>query len=282
MDGRTEAHDASASTAWRQAFWRNEIVEHTSQTTPQHQDGLREGASKPAFPTNWMIAPDFDPKDHLMNLKGRDYLNVQSRLLWFIRDQRALIAAGLAREPYVVRTELIELDRDAGWAHFRTVARDVLGNESVMYGSESAKDFTDFIEKASTKSLGRALLGLGYGTAFAPEMDEGERVVDAPVDRRSTSGRRQAASGASTAASTAPRRQSVIRETPVQEPLKAPEVEVERGDDEPAATEQQLVSIRKLCEALRRPEPEGDLSYAQARQLITQLSGEYQRLRRAS
>lgn len=83
------------------------------------------------------------------------------------------------------------------------------------------------------------------------------------------------------AASAAPRRQSVIREAPVQEPAAASEAEHGAGE-EPAATEQQLVSIRKLCEALRRPEPEGALSYAQARQLITQLSGEYQRMRRAS
>ncbi len=51
---------------------------------------------------------------------------------------------------------------------------------------------------------------------------------------------------------------------------------------EPYATEQQLVSIRKLCAALGKPEPEAGLSYAQARQIITQLSGEYQRARRAS
>jgi hypothetical protein len=50
--------------------------------------------------------------------------------------------------------------------------------------NDATKDFVDFAEKASTKSLGRALLALGYGTAFAPEMDEGERVVDSPVERR--------------------------------------------------------------------------------------------------
>ncbi len=261
-------------------------METTSQNASQNRDDLHEGMLKPSFPSNWMIASDFDPNDHLMNLKGRDYLNVQTRLLWFIRDQRALIAAGLAREPYVVRTELVEHDREAGWAHFKTVARDVLGNESVMYGSEAAKDFPDYIEKASTKSVGRALLGLGYGTAFAPEMDEGERVVDAPVERRTGPVRRAgAASGAATAASVAPRRQGVIREAPVQQPAatSASATEAERdGAEEPAATEQQMVSIRKLCEALRRPEPEAALSYAQARQLITQLSGEYQRMRRAS
>lgn len=252
-------------------------MEQTNQHAMQSGADGHEHGAKQRFPSNWMIAPDFDPNDHLMNLKGRDYLNVQSRLLWFIRDQRALIAAGLAREPYVVRTDLVELDREAGWAHFKTVARDVLGNESVMYGSESAKDFADYIEKASTKSLGRALLGLGYGTAFAPEMDEGERVVDAPVDRRSAATRR---TNTTTAASAAPRRQSVVRETPVQEP--AAEVVERAASDEPPATEQQMVSIRKLSEALRRPEPTGALSYAQARQLITQMSADYQRMRRAS
>jgi hypothetical protein len=68
-----------------------------------------------------------------MQLKGRDYLNVQNRLLWFIRDQRAFISGGLARVPYVIQTELVELDREAGFAHFKTYVRDVLGNESIMW-----------------------------------------------------------------------------------------------------------------------------------------------------
>lgn len=136
------------------------------------------------FPANWQIAADYDPNAHMMQLKGRDYLNVQNRLLWFIRDQRDFIARGLATMPYIIRTELIQHDREAGYAHFATYVRDVLGNEATMYGSEQAKDFADYAEKASTKSLGRALLALGYGTAFAPEMDEGDRVVDTPVERR--------------------------------------------------------------------------------------------------
>jgi len=138
----------------------------------------------PKYPGNWRIAADYDPNQHLMNLKGRDYLNVQNRLLWFIRDQRDFIVRGLATASYVIRTELVEQDRDAGYAHFKTYVRDVMGNEAVMYGSESAKDFADYAEKASTKSLGRALLALGYGTAFAPEMDEGDRIVDSPVERK--------------------------------------------------------------------------------------------------
>jgi len=217
------------------------------------------------FPANWHIAADYDPNNHLMQLKGRDYLNVQNRLLWFIRDQRAFISGGLARVPYVIQTELVEMDREAGFAHFKTYVRDVLGNESTMYGSESAKDFGDFAEKASTKSLGRALLALGYGTAFAPEMDEGERVVDAPVERRRQPAR--------SAAEPAPRPVASTASTPAQRNATT---------IEPLATEQQLRSISKLCEALGKPEPEPGLTLAQARELISQMSGEYQRMRRAS
>jgi len=108
--------------------------------------------TKQTFPSNWQINQDFDPNDHIIQLKGRDYLNVQSRLLWFIRDQRALIVAGLAQMSYVIQTELVEMDRTNGWAHFKTHVRDVLGNEATMYGSESVKDFGDFAEKASSAS----------------------------------------------------------------------------------------------------------------------------------
>jgi hypothetical protein len=139
-----------------------------------------------------------------------------------------------------------------------------------MYGSESAKDFADYAEKASTKSLGRALLALGYGTAFAPEMDEGDRVVDTPVERRRSA---PAARVSPVAAQTAPAA-----------PSSAPAAKASsaKGTDEPAASEQQLVSIRKLCVALGKPEPDPSLTYAEARQLISQLSTEYQRSRRAS
>lgn len=135
------------------------------------------------FPANWQIASDFDPNSHMTDLKGRVYLNVQMRMVWFLRDQRALIALGLATQPYRVDSELVELDRTEKWAHFRATVVDVLGNTSTAYGSESIKDFADYIEKAATKALGRALIGLGYGTQYAPEMDEAERVVDAPVAR---------------------------------------------------------------------------------------------------
>lgn len=228
------------------------------------------------FPQNWQMGQDFDPAKHLMQIEcfdkrtqrkvQTDYLNVQNRLIWFIRDQRALITAGLAQTSYVIQTELIELDRDLGWAHFKTYVRDVLGNEATMYGSESVKDFPDYIEKASTKSLGRALLLLGYGTAFTAEIDEGERVVDSPAQRL------MPASNGSTASA---------RPTPIAPVTRANPLPAAAA--EALATDRQVSSIRKLCAALGRPEPDlASLTFAAARDLLTQLSQAYSEARQAS
>jgi hypothetical protein len=93
--------------------------------------------------------------------------------------------------------------------------------------------------------------------------------VDAPVDRQGERKRQSARSAAEPVA------RPVATAAPAPAQRSAPATE-------PLATEQQLRSISKLCEALGRPEPESGLTLAQARELISQLSGEYQRMRRAS
>ncbi len=230
---------------------------------------MAEVQQQAPFPQGWRIAQDFNPQAHIMQIKGKDYLNVQNRLIWFIRDQRALIAAGLAQTAYTIQTELVEHDRDQGWAHFKTYVRDVLGNEATMYGSESVRDFPDYIEKASTKSLGRALLLLGYGTAFTAEIDEGERVVDAPVPPRPAS-----------APVSAPRPVPAAPPRPAPAPVARP---APASAAEALATDRQITSIRKLCAALGRPEPDlATLTFAAARDLLTQLSQAYSEARQAS
>lgn len=223
----------------------------------------------PQYPGNWRIAADYDPNQHLMNLKGRDYLNVQNRLLWFIRDQRDFIVRGLATTSYCIRTELVEQDRDAGYAHFKTYVRDVLGNEAVMYGSESAKDFADYAEKASTKSLGRALLALGYGTAFAPEMDEGDRIVDTPVQRPFAANpptiHKPADKPAPNVAPVPPEMAQAARDAAAaatKEPFRT-------------ATPTQWDMIRRGCAALSKDPPEPPMSFEEAGALIGKLSEEY-------
>jgi hypothetical protein len=113
----------------------------------------------------------FNPKEHLMDLKGKAYLQVMWRLVWF-RDEKP---------NWCIDTKMESLTENH--AVFSAKIYDENGAlKSAGYGSESIKDFRDFIEKAETKAVGRALAMLGYGTQFAPELDEGERIVDSPVE----------------------------------------------------------------------------------------------------
>ena len=209
------------------------------------------------FPDNWRISEDYDPNQHMLSLKGKDYLTVQNRLLWFVRDQRELIMRGLATMPYIIRTELVEHDRDAGYAQFRTYVRDVLGNEATMYGSETMRDFGDYAEKASTKSLGRALAMLGYGTQFAAEMDEGERVVDSPAN----------ASVAHAQPNLGEQREKT---TPSTSAASTPSQRATDGEGATKATSDQRERMRKYREALAI----SDDSIARADNLLDQTAAE--------
>ena len=115
----------------------------------------------------------FNPNEHLMDLKGKNYLQVMWRLVWFRED----------KPKWCIDTKLEQLTENH--AVFSAKIYDENGVlKSAGYGSESVKDFRDFIEKAETKAVGRALAMLGYGTQFAPELDEEERIVDSPVQRK--------------------------------------------------------------------------------------------------
>lgn len=115
----------------------------------------------------------FDPNAHMMKLKGKDYLQVMWRLVWFREDH----------PDWSIDANILEADADH--AVFKATICDENGVQKCSgHGSESKKDFGDYLEKAETKAVGRALAMLGYGTQFtATELDEGERIVDSPVDR---------------------------------------------------------------------------------------------------
>ena len=118
----------------------------------------------------------FDANSHLIPIKRggpADYLPVQWRLVWLREDHPD------------AEIETRALEHEPGkWATF--VARVAIpgAGSPTGHGSESAGDFRDYYEKAETKALGRALASLGYGTQFVGnELDEGERIVDSPVER---------------------------------------------------------------------------------------------------
>lgn len=120
-----------------------------------------------------MDAPrEFNPQDHTILLKNKQYLEVTWRLVW-LREEHP---------DAVIRQELVDHDKKAMWALFKTAVEIPGGGSAEAYGSESAQDFGDYIEKAATKSLGRALATLGYGTTFSAYEFGGEGDANRPVD----------------------------------------------------------------------------------------------------
>ncbi|SRR5579883_2138063 len=115
----------------------------------------------------------FDPTPHLMKVKGSQlYLPVKYRLMW-LREEAP---------DAEISTEMVHLDLDQRVAVFRAQVIIPGRGSATGYGSETEQDFpAGWIEKSETKAIGRALAALGFGTQFAVELDEGERVVDSPV-----------------------------------------------------------------------------------------------------
>lgn len=216
----------------------------------------------------------FNPREHLIQIKSgqrtSDYLPVQWRLVWFREEcmqgsiETELVHLDLERdtesEVYAWNAEKRRSEKTLkhakGIAIFKATIQDGKGAVASGFGSESASDFNDFLEKAETKAIGRALAALGYGTQFAPELDEHPRIVDSPVER-STNSDGSVPKSAQNEGTTFP-------------PEDAP------------ASEQQIASIRKLAQLLSKPEPDrASLSYASASAMLQQLSAEYRAKRQS-
>jgi hypothetical protein len=106
-----------------------------------------------------MTTKAFDASKYLTNLNGRDYLEVKWRLLWLRTEH----------PDAVIETELVK--HGGGLALFRARAAVPGAGIATGWGSETADDFGEYIEKAETKALGRALAALGYGTQFCEDFD---------------------------------------------------------------------------------------------------------------
>jgi hypothetical protein len=122
----------------------------------------------------------------LLNLRGKEYLEVKYRLVWFREDH----------PDWSIETELISVTDVSAYA--RATVRDESGRIiATSHKFESIQGFPDFIEKAETGAIGRALALIGYGTQFcADELDEGKRIVDAPVTAKNNQPQSAARSGA--------------------------------------------------------------------------------------
>lgn len=112
----------------------------------------------------------FNPKDHLITLNGKQYLQVAWRLVW-LREEHP---------DWAIETECQFWDDKR--AQFKATVKDGTGRiVAQAHGNETISDFRDYFEKAETKAIGRALAAAGFGTQFTSDLDEGERIVDSPL-----------------------------------------------------------------------------------------------------
>ena len=115
----------------------------------------------------------------LINLKGKDYLMVAHRLIWFNEVMEEL------KQRFEIVTEFLSVNDDQTIAKATVTVFSEMGaviKKASATKRETKKDFPDHTEKAETSAIGRALALLGYGTQFAiADLDEGERIVDSPV-----------------------------------------------------------------------------------------------------
>jgi len=233
----------------------------------------------------------FNPSEHIIQIKSdqtvRDYLPVQWRLVWF----RSLCPGG------TIESEIVHLDLDRdteeeifvwnnekrrsekvvkhakGLVIFKATVSDGKGAIATGTKLEKAASFSDWLEKAETGAIGRALAALGYGTQFTgDELNEAHRIVDSPVSRNAVS----VNSNSNDSGSSATVYTNVATRSR-QNGSGAQDMPAEEQDPEASVTEQQLSSIRKLCERLGKTEPQNvaALSFVNARQVIRELTAEY-------
>lgn len=110
-----------------------------------------------------MAQQPFDPNQFISKVKGRDYLEVKWRIAWMRSEHPDAI----------LDTELVSHNDDR--AIMRAIVTFPDGGSATGWGSETAASFENYIEKAETKAIGRALTALGYGTPVS-ELDETEPI----------------------------------------------------------------------------------------------------------
>lgn len=112
----------------------------------------------------------------LLDLKGKKYLQVPHRLVWF-REEHPLgkIESKCieCNDKFVIYNAEISIRIEDGT--YLKLA-DAVKREDYSH-------FQDAHEKAQTSAIGRALALCGYGTQFTNDLEEGQRLADSPVDR---------------------------------------------------------------------------------------------------
>ena len=153
----------------------------TEKSRPAKDDSNNNGHISIFDPNKYMLKLPKTKKVSLPNGQVRfektetDYLPVAARIAWFRKDH-----------PYWTIITKVEKWGDKAVV-MKAIIKDVTGQIIAMARKKETEiGFPDYIEKAETGAIGRALAMCGYGTLQAPEFDEQDRLADAPVEKAKT------------------------------------------------------------------------------------------------
>lgn len=107
----------------------------------------------------------FDPTEHLISLKGKDYLQVQHRVMWFkdTHPKGQILTEVVSLDPVVMKATITD---DSG----NVIAT---GHGSAQPRANAVWSGRE-LEKAETAAVGRALGLAGFGTQFTSDFADGE------------------------------------------------------------------------------------------------------------
>lgn len=107
------------------------------------------------------------------NLKGKDYLPANQRILWFREEH----------PDWCIETSPVKLDKDL--SIFKCEITNAEGKLiCTAHKTETPTGFKNHVEKAETGAISRALALCGFGTQFTgDEFEEGESLADMPLER---------------------------------------------------------------------------------------------------
>lgn len=107
----------------------------------------------------------------ILNLRGKDYLEVKYRIVWFREEH----------PDWTIETVFLESTKEQAFvkAAILTATGQLM---ATAHKFEDKQGFADHREKAETGAIGRALALIGYGTQFTgDDLYEGDRIIDSPA-----------------------------------------------------------------------------------------------------